>query len=192
MATTVEDIRFKVESYIQNTIQNDNVINWCNDAQTDFLLPLDIPDIAVIPITPNELTYTLPDGFKRIGRMWLQGVYDSGVDAPLEKLYRIYNGKIIFYSRFGSSDTLNLEYYRHLKYFVNIEDTIDLEDRFSPLYVSYCLSQYYSLPNVIDAKGEGLARREYEKNYERYLAMKDQVAGYHVMNVTPSEIQGVW
>lgn len=192
MAVTISDIRFDIEERVEDTISNANVIQWCNDAQMDFLLAVDIPDTTTIAVDTSTLKYAIPADFKRLSKLWLQSEYDAGVYKTLEKLYEISNGYIYFTSYFSTDDTLNMDYYRTLTHFDAVTDTIDLKDSFKALYVAYGTAQYYDLPQVVQKAGEANARRRYEANMARYAAFKDQVSAFYTLQSPTGQIQGVW
>lgn len=190
MATTIENIRFKVETNVKDTIDNESVIEWCNDAQSEIIMMIDIPAQTTLAITTTDLSYTLPvTDIKRINRLWLQSERDKGADRDISVSYRLYNSKIIFGNLFSAADTLNIEYYKHMKYFTLVADLIDLNDRYTPLYTSYGQAQYYDLPHVIERLGEQQARRQYEKHYGRYMNIRDQISAYYASQAQPSTIK---
>lgn len=190
--TTLEDIRFVIERAVKGNVENEEVINWCNDAQTEIIMIVDLADTLVIPVNTEDLAYPADIEVKRINRMWLQSERDAGVDRDIAMGYRIYNGQIIFETRFQRQDTLNIDYYRHLKYFTDITDAIDIEDRFKTLYTSYGTAQYYDNPQTIERFGVQQANRQYDKHYGRHLAIRDQIAAQYVMQAQPSTIKESW
>lgn len=192
MATTLEQIRFDIERNVRSTVENEEVINWCNDAQTELMMTVDLPDTFAVEVNTSDLTYPVVIDAKRINRVWLQSERNAGVDRDIPKPYRIYNGLIIFESRFDKADTLNIDYYRHLKYFTDITDEIDVEDRFKSLYTSYGNAQYYDSPQTIERIGENQASRQYEKHYNRYQIIRDQIAAQYILQVQPSTIKEAW
>lgn len=193
MATTLEDIRFTMERAVQDTIDNQNVINWANDAQTEILMQIDIPASTTMAVNTNDVSYPLVvTNIRRINRLWLTEERNMGVDRDISIPYRIYSGNIVFAYRFSKADTLNIEYYRYLTHFADITDAIDLDDRFGTLYTSYGLAQYYDLPSTVQRVGEAQARRQYDKNYARHLMIKDQIASQFTLLTQPSTIKEAW
>lgn len=178
------DLRFIVEQDIKDTLDNMWVINKCNDAQSEFGLNINIPDTAQIEITPEELEYPLPEGLKTITRLWLQSDFDHNIDKPFVLPYRVYNGNIIFRRPWVTTDILNIDYYRHMTFYTDINQELDLEDRFSPLYASYIQREYYDSPDIKARLGETQARREWEKHNGRYIVIQRQVISYYSI---PSE-----
>lgn len=192
MAITLSDIRFDIERSVKDSVENEDVVNWCNDAQTELLSIIDLPATVDISITTTANSYPFTADAKRINRMWLQSERDAGVDRDITKTYRIYNGEIIFETRFDKDDTLHIEYYRHLTYFTDVANLIDVEDRFKTLYTSYGIAQYYDNPQVIERLGDNRATRQYDKNYSRHLSVKDQIAAQYITLAQPSTIKEAW
>lgn len=192
MAITLSEIRFDIERSVKDSVENEDVVNWCNDAQTELLMIIDLPDTISIAITTGVNAYPFTADVKRINRMWLQSVRDAGVDRDISKSYRIYNGEIIFETQFDKEDTLHIEYYKHLTYFTDIADLIDVEDRFKTLYTSYGIAQYYDNPQVIDRLGDNRASRQYDKHYSRHMIVRDQIAAQYIAQIQPSMIKEAW
>jgi hypothetical protein len=154
---------------------------------------IDVPATGTILVSPDELYYTLPStDLKRINRLSLQSEIDMGLNRDLPKEYRVYMGNIIFDQAFDVEDVLYVDYYKHLKYFTDITNTIDLEDRFSTLYTSYCTAQYYSLPEVVERLGENPAKRQYDKNLAQYVNIREQISAYYTLNLQPSTFKEVF
>lgn len=176
MAKSLSDIRFMVERET-GALDNSDVIAWCNDANMDFGAALNVPAATPfeITLTTTDLEYDLPDDLKEINRLWLQSDYDSGVNRELSVKYRIYNGKIQFPVPFPTTDTLNVEYYKQLTTFDDIDDTIDIADRFVTIYTAYCVMRYFSLPSTQTTIGEKTARTNYERSFAMYQNAKRQV-----------------
>lgn len=191
MATTIEQIRFMIERYT-GLLDNAWMIQVANDAQAEFSLNINVPSTATITLTTSDLDYPLPAGLKIINRLWLQSDFDAGIDKEFKWPYRIYNGNIIFAQPWRQAETLNVDYYKHMKYFSDISDTIDLDDRFTPLYTSYGQREYYSIPSVVAALGDNQARREWEKNNARYMNIKQQVLSYYALQNEPVSVQERW
>lgn len=192
MATTLEQIRFDIERAVKSSVEDDEVINWSNDAQTELMMIVDLPSTLAVAVNTTDLVYAAAIEVKRINRLWLTSERNAGVDRDISKAYRLYNGSIIFESRFGQADTLNIDYYRHLKYFTAITDEIDVEDRFKSLYTSYGIAQYYDNPQTIDKIGTQQANRQYDKHYGRHITIRDQIAAQYVMQSQPSTIKEAW
>lgn len=189
--TTLSQIRFIIERNA-GPVLDDLVVNWCNEAQSELIMLIEIPDSATIAVNTTDLAYTEPTNIKRINRLWLQSERDSGIDRDINKGYRRYGGMIIFETLFGQEDTLNIEYYKHFTYFTDISESIDLEDRYTTLYTSYGQAQYYDIPSVIERLGDQPARRQYDKHYGRYLNIKDQIAAQYTLETQPSTIKEVY
>lgn len=192
MATTLETIRFIIERSVRDTLDSDWVIDRCNDAQSEFSLNINIPATSTITLTTTGLQYTLPADLKIINRLWLQSDYDNGIDKEFKWPYRIYNGKIIFQQPWIQTDTLNVDYYRNMKYFSVITDTIDIADRFTPLYTSYGQREYYNIPTVKERLGEAISRKEWEKHNARYNAIATQIVSYYSIQNEPVTVDERW
>lgn len=176
MVKTLEDIRVVVERNTA-TLDNETIIDWCNDCNMDIGTVINVPSAAPyeISITTTGLEYDLPADLKEINRLWLQSDYDSGISKELSVQYRIYNGKIQFPLPFPRTDTLNVDYYKFLTTFSDISDEIDFADRFMTVYTSYCMMRYYMLPTTQSVLGEAVARRNYERAAGSYQVAKNQV-----------------
>lgn len=192
MTTSLTDIRFTMERYVQDTLDSESVIHWMNDAQSDFSVNVDLPATAAIPVTTTDLQYNLPADMKSIVRLWMQSDFDLGNDSEFHGPYRIYNGKIIFPSYFRQSDTLNVDYYKQFKYFTALSDMIDVEDRYQPLYVAYGLAQYYLQPSVKQTIGEGAAQKNYDAQMGRYMGLKHQIIQAHSLQNPDYVIKERW
>jgi hypothetical protein len=191
--TTLEQIRTKIETSVQDAVTNESVIEWCNDAQSELLMQIDVPTSTTIAINTSDLSYPLiVTNIRRINRLWLTSEREQGVDRDISIPYRIYDGQIVFAYRFGKADTLNIEYYRHLTYFTAIEQNIDLEDRYATLYSSYGIAQYYDIPSTIQRVGDSQAKRQYEKHYSRHIGIRDQIAAQFTLQTQPSTIKEAW
>ncbi|PZD95233.1 hypothetical protein DNH61_11780 [Paenibacillus sambharensis] len=193
MAKTLSDLRYTMERYVQDSLDNQNVINWCNDAQTEIMLSIEIPDAMTLEVNNTDISYPiLTDNIKRISRMWLASDRQQGVDRDLQATYRLYGGHIVFSHRFAQQDVLHIEFYRHLKHFAAMTDTIDLSDRYESLYTSYGIAQYYDLPSSIQRMGEQTAKRLYDKHYTRHMMIKEQISVQYLMESQPYTIKGGW
>lgn len=191
MAKTLENIRSIIERQA-GVIEDDWLINVCNDAQAEFSLDINIPDTTTIALTTTALEYTLPVGLKIINRLWLQSDFDNGLDKEFTWAYRIYSGKIIFKQPWIQADTLNVDFYKHMKYFSSETDTIDLDDRFASLYTSYGQREYYDMASVKERIGAPQAQKEYDKHNVRYLNIKQQVISYYAIQNEPVVIAERW
>lgn len=175
MAKTITDIRFTVERET-GQLENETVLNWCNDANMDFGTVLNVPGTTYqIALTTTDLDYALPTDLKEINRLWLQSDYDEGIDRELRVRYRIYNGRIYFPVPFPTTDKLNIDYYKFLKTFVLMTDVIDFDDRYMTVYTSYCTMRYYMLSSTQATIGEPTARRNYERSFAAHQNAKNQV-----------------
>lgn len=192
MTTTLEQIRFIIERYTGGVIENDWMVNVCNDAQAEFALNINVPDTDQISLTTTDIEYTLPAGLKIINRLWLQSDFDNNIDKPFTWAYRIYSGEIIFRQPWNTAETLNIDFYKHLAYFTDVENEIDLDDRFSSLYTSYGQREYYDTPIVKTSLGEAQARKEWEKHNSRYLNIMQQVISYYAIQNEPAVIEERW
>jgi hypothetical protein len=186
------DLRFIVERFTGGTVDNEWFINVCNDAQAEFALNINIQDADQISLTTSDLEYTLPTGLKIINRLWLQSNFDAGIDKEFKWPYRTYKGKIIFTQPWVQTDTLNIDYYRHMTYFTSMDDEIDIEERFNSLYTSYGQREYYDRPEVRAAIGESQARKEWEKHNARYLNIQQQVISYYNIQNEPVSVNERW
>lgn len=189
--TTLADIRFLVEQDLDATLQNVFVVNGSNDAQTNIGVAINIPATSQILINTTDLKYTLPSNLKQINRLWLQSDFDNGMDREFKAPYRIYNGEIIFPRAYIESDTLNVDYYKNMTYFTTINDVIDLEERFVPLYTAYLRMRYYQLPDIKKEFGNHA-----EVNAQTYSSMyettKRDVIAYYSLKNDPVVVQERW
>lgn len=192
MATTLTDIRYAVEKATKDELDPLDVIAWCNDAQSELMIMVELPSTDPIAVNTTDVAYNEPADIKRINRLWLTSERNQGVDRDIPKSYRRYGGQIIFETPFGQEDTLNVDFYKHLKHFTAVTDTIDLEDRYASLYTSYVQAQYYDLPHVIASMGEAQAKRQYEKHYGRHATIKDAIATQFTLQTQPSTIKEAW
>lgn len=176
MAKTLSDIRFVVERDT-GTLDNSDVVIWCNDANMDIGTLINVPSAEPyeISLTTTDIDYALPADLKEINRLWLQSDYDSGINKELRVTYRIYNGRIFFPKAFPMNDTLNIDYYKHLTTFDDIENEIDFDDRYMTIYTAYCAMRYYMLPSTQTTLGEITARNNYERAAATYRMAKNQV-----------------
>lgn len=186
------DIRFLLEREIKEAIENEDIINWANQVNADVGVNLNLPATGQIHLNTTEIEYPEPAGIKVINRLWLQSDFDSGLDREFTWSYRRYNGKFILARPFSQDDTLNVDFYKHLTYFTDIGESIDLDDRYTPLYTFYGLMKYYKLPSVIQRLGEAQARQEAQSAQGMYLNMKQQVTSLYALNSEPTVIKEAW
>lgn len=181
MTTTLSDIRFAVQEEIEDQISNEKVIQGCNIAQAEFMLRIFIPGSTTQAITTTALTYTLsPTTIRQIRRLRLQSDVDDKINRAYNPVYTFYNGVFEVPTPFGAADTLLIDYYAYLKTFTAISDTIDLADRFKPLYTSYIKAMYYSLPSTRASIGENAADMNYQREYNIHLSIKKQVSDFYI------------
>ncbi|CAM4097651.1 hypothetical protein L1N85_10690 [Paenibacillus alkaliterrae] len=194
MAKTLEDIRFLIEQEVKTPIENQDVINWCNQVNADIGMNINIPATpSSIALTATALEYTLPTNLKIINRLRLQSIINEGIDTEFGVNYRIYNGKIIFpRTLWIAPDTLVVDYYKHLTTFTLITNAIELDDRYYPIYQFYGLLKYYRQPSVVSQLGEAHARRESETNERLYNGMKNQLTAYQMLGNEPVVIDSRW
>lgn len=183
MATTLSDIRFIVEREIQSTLENELVINWCNVAQAELMLRIDVPGNTTLAIDTETLEYTLPVTIREIRRLRYQSDIDNGYNRSVHPVYTLYNGKFEVPEPFAQSDTLLIDYYAYLTTFTAITDEIDLDDRFAPLYTNYIKAAYYSLPSTRQSIGDAQVQQMYEQTYGYYTMIKKQVTDYYIIAI---------
>jgi len=180
MAKTITDIRFLIEAGIKpDSLEDDVVLNWCNEVNMDVGVNINIPaEPQIITLNTSTLAYDLNEDVKIINRLRLQSDIDAGDDISININYRIYNGQIIIPNVFWvAPDDLVVDYYKHMTYFDAMTDTIDIPDRFTPLYTFYGIKQFKS------------DKPEYEA---RYQAMKDQVVSYYLLGNEPDVVESRW
>lgn len=193
MAITLSNIKYILQRELQDsTIDNETVVIWCNNAQSDFAVNLNIPATGTIAVITTELTYPLPDDLKIINRLFFQSDFDNGIDREYSGPYRIYNGQIIFPTYFRQADTLNVDYYKQMTYFTNIDDAIDINDRYSTIYTFYGKMSYYSMPGTIEKLGQQLAIRKLQDSTSAYLNIKNQVIQHYLVQNEPVTIDERW
>lgn len=184
MTTTLEDIRFIVERDVGDQLDNDYVINKCNVAQADFMLRIFIPGSTTQLLDTTSLTYTLsPTTIREIRRLRLQSDIDNLVNRPYNPVYTFYNGVFEVPSPFTAVDTLLIDYYAYLTTFTLITESIQLNDRFKPLYTSYVEAQYYLLASTRKSIGELPAQRMYDIGMNVYSMMKKQVSDFYNVEI---------
>lgn len=193
MTITLSDIQFILQRELQDsTIDAETVIIWCNNASSDFAVNLNIPTSSTIAITTTAISYTLPADLKVINRLSLQSNIASGIDAEFKIPYRIYNGLIIFPTKFTQSDTLNMDYYKQMTYFTATTDAIDIEDRYNTIYTAYGKMQYYGLPSTIERLGAQIANRKMQDNQGMYQTMKNAVIQQYLLKNEPYTVEERW
>lgn len=193
MTTSISDIKFLLQRELQDsTIDNETVIIWCNNANSDFGLNLNIPTTSTIAVITTDLSYALPADLKIINRLSFQSDIDEGLDREFKGSYRIYNGTIIFPTYFTEADTLNVDYYKQMTYFTAITDAIDINDRYNTIYTAYCKMQYYDLPSTIERLGAQVATRKHQDAQGAYQNMKNAVTQLYALNIEPTTIQARW
>lgn len=192
MTLKLSDLRYAVEREVRDTIENDLMIIWCNNANMEFGTRLNIPTTATIALNTTDLKYAEPTGVKQINRLWLQSDYDNGVYREFTWPYRRYNGYLWFTVPYQEADTLNVDYYKDMTYFTDITDPIDIDDRYSPLYTFFAKMNYYRLPEVMQKMGESAARKEAEAATQAYLMMKNSILSYYSMKNPDYVVKERW
>jgi hypothetical protein len=195
MATTLKQIRFILERDVGITFEDDWILHLCNDAQSNFSLDINIPDTTTIALTTTSLSYQLPVGLKIINRLWLQSDFAAGIDKEFTWPYRIYSGKIIFRQPWLQADTLNVDFYKHMKYFTSIDDVIDLDDRFVTLYTYYCKAIYWAENKPIQGssvRDMRMAMMSSQSIMANYNIIKQQVISYYGIQNEPTVIAERW
>lgn len=185
-------IRFMIERSVKDSIENEDVMMGANEVNADIGTSINIPASEQIYVNTLDIEYDEPENVKVINRLSLQSDRDNGQDREFTGKYRRYTGKLIFPAPFRQDDILNVDFYRQMKYFDDISDTIDLEDRYAPLYVSYGVMKYYKLPTVMARLGEAQARQEAQLAQGQYVNMKQQVTSLYSLANDPVVIQERW
>ena len=193
MTTSISDIKFLLQRELQDsTIDNETVIIWCNNANSDFGLNLNIPTTSTIAIITTDLSYALPTDMKIINRLSFQSDIDEGLDREFKGPYRIYNGNIIFPTYFTQTDTLNVDYYKQMTHFTSGADNIDINDRYNTIYTAYGKMQYYDLPSTIERLGAQVATRKHQDAQVTYQNIKNAVTQQYALNNEPTTINARW
>lgn len=195
VATSLLNIRFLIERQIRPiTLDNDDVLDWCNEANADIGMNFNLPAAPeTIALTSTDLEYDLPTDLKIINRLRLQSVIDDGLDAELKINYRIYNRKIILPRvTWIAPDDLVVDYYKHLTTFTDVDDTIELDDRYAPIYTFYGLMKYYDLPETAERIGAQEAAKKMNANLVKYQNMKNQLTAYQSLSNEPVTLDGRW
>jgi len=183
MAVTLEEVRFIVERDTEDILDNESVINWSNMAQNDFMLRIYVPGNTTITINTTAISYPVSTDIREIRRIRRQSDIDNGINRPFYPVYTLYNGNFEVPVPFGTDDTLLIDYYRYLKFFTDITDAIDLQDRFFPLYTSFVESRYYRLPSTVNKIGAKQAELKYQDSFGIYMANKKQVADAYNIDI---------
>lgn len=195
MTTKISDIRYRLERETEVTFDDETILLWCNDAQTDFAADINVPATATIAINTTSLTYPLPVDLKIITRLWSQTDYNNGIDTPLSAEYRIFNGNIIFPTYFREAFTLNIDYYKTLKYFSAITDAIDIDDKFVTIYTYYCKAMYYAERKAIQGtsiRDIRIAMLSAQSIMGMYTSVKKQVIQQYSYRNEPSTVNERW
>lgn len=192
MATTLSAIRFLVEREVGVTLDDADILNWCNQVNMDVGININIQDTVQILLTTTGLEYLLPDDLKIINRLWLQSEFDAGIDKEFTLKYRTYAGKIILARPWIEEAALNIDYYRDMIYFTSIDDLIELDDRFTPLYVFYCKLTYHNQQKPMDNVNWRVAINSINVLQNGYNSMKNQVTSYYSLGNDPVVIDERW
>lgn len=195
MATSLQTIKVQIERQIRPvSLANEDVVDWCNEANADIGLNFNLPaEPESIALTATDVQYALPADLKIINRLRLQSVIDEGIDAELQINYRIYNGNIILPRVIWiAPDDLVVDYYKHMTVFTDVDDEIELHDRYAPIYTFYGLVKYYELPETIERLGSQEANRQMTANLAKYQSMKGQLTAYQSLGNEPVVIDGRW
>lgn len=187
---TLSDIRFDCEQILpQGSINDPLVIKLCNQAQIDFMFQVYVPGSTTLAIDKTSLSYTLtPTTIESIRRIRLQSDITNLLNRPYNPVYTFYHGVFEVPLPFTAVDTLLIDYYARLKTFTTMSDTIDLEDRFKPLYTSYIEAQYYISPEAVAAMPGRSARYvpwliAYQQYFGMYTKLKKQVTDYYTNSI---------
>jgi hypothetical protein len=190
MTITLSDIRFDCEQILpQGSINDPLVIKLCNQAQVDFMFQVYVPGTTTLAINTTSLSYVLsPTTIEDIRRIRLQSDITNLINRPYNPSYTLYNGVFEVPTPFTTVDTLLIDYYARLKTFTAMTDTIDLEDRFKPLYTSYIEAQYYLTPEAVAAMPGRSARYvpwliAYQQYSSMYDKLKKQVTDYYTNSI---------
>lgn len=193
MAKTLSDIRFLIEREVKATLEDADVLNWSNQVNADIGMKINLPATTTITLNTTDLQYALPADLKIINRLRLQSVIDEGLDREFQTNYRIYNGYIILPRVLWiAPDDLVVDYYKHLSTFSDIDDEIQLDDRYAPVYQFYGLMKYYDLPDVVAQLGAQTAMRKMQSSEVRYTGMKNQLTAYQSLSNEPVVLDGRW
>lgn len=187
---TLADVRFIAERDIEDHLDNDSVIAWANAAQNEFMLRIFIPDSLTLPVNTTDLSYDLTvENIREFRRIRRQSDLDNGVNRPYYPVYTFYNGIFEVPVAFQTTDTLLIDFYRFMTYFTDIEDTIDLDERFLPLYTTYIKSQYYQLSSTAERIGVERASIKHQEALNAHNIAKKQVADYYIIATKPERVK---
>lgn len=195
MTVLLSDIRDTLAQELGEPFDNETVLLWCNNAQSDFGASINVPATNTLSVTTTQLTYALPTYLKIITRLWSQTDYNNGIDTPLQTNYRIFNGNIIFQSYFRQADTINIDYYKLLKYFTSITDAIEIDDRYITIYTYYCQAMYYTKRKSIQGssiRDIRIAMLSAQSIMQMYNSVKSQVIQQYLFRNEPSEVRERW
>lgn len=193
MAITLSNIKYILQRELQDSnIDDETVLIWCNNAQSDFAVNLNIPATGTISVITTDLSYPLPTDLKIINRLYFQSDYDNGIDKEYSGPYRIYNGQIIFPTYFMQADTLNVDYYKQMTYFTDIDDVIDINDRYSTIYTFYGKMSYYGSPSAVEKFGQQLANRRLQDSTNAYFNIRKQVIQHYLVQNEPVTVDERW
>lgn len=179
--TTLSDIRYICERNVEGTLDNDQVVNWCNLANSEFNLRLFIPGSTTLDVTTSDLTYTLSTSIRQIRRIRSQTDLNNGINREIYPVYTFYNGKFEVPTAFSTADTLLIDYYAYLTVFTDIANNIDLADRYKEFYTSYVEMKYHMLPSVHEKLGS-LADIKYQSASTLHAIIRKQVADFYVID----------
>lgn len=195
MTTTLSDIRFLLEKEVRGAdLDNQDIINWCNQANMEIGMNIDIPSTPqTIVLDTATLSYSLNANLKIINRLRIQSDITAGIDRALLIKYRVYNGQIIIPNVFWvAPDSLVVDYYKHMTYFTDISNTIDIDDRFEPFYTLFCKLKYH---NTQPDSGKVFWRVTIAENstmITNYQNMKNQVISYYSLSNDPVVVDNRW
>lgn len=187
----LSDIRFIVERDVQDYLDVTSVVDWSNAAQHEFMMRIFIADATTISVNTLDVIYTgLPTDIREFRRFRWQSDLDMKINRPYYPVYEYYDDKFEIPSPFMRTDTLLIDYYRFLTFFTDINDDIDLEDRYYPLYANYIKMMYYSLPSTITRLGMDMAMMKQAESKAGYdIAHKQVIDAYtkKIGNQKPQE-----
>jgi hypothetical protein len=192
--STLHQIRFLIERQVKEELEDADVLNWCNEVNADIGTNINVPaDAYSITLNTTDLEYALPANLKIINRLRLQSLIDQGIDAEIVCNYRIYNGNLILPRVLWiAPDELVVDYYKHLTYFTDIMDDIDIPDRLQTVYTFYGFMKYYGMPSIVANMGELSSRRMADNYAGMYANMRNQVISYYSLSDEPTVVDGGW
>jgi hypothetical protein len=195
MATNLSNIRFLVEREFGETIEDADILNWCNQVNMDVGVNINIPSPTPLSIVmvDNIIEYVLDENLKVINRIRSQSDIDNHIDRELKLNYRIYGGKLILQQVYWNiPDTLIVDYYKNMAVFTDIDNTIDIDDRFTPLYVFYCKIQYHNQRKDSQNVNWRVAINSINTLMSNYSNIKLQVMAYYALRNEPVIISESW